>query len=280
MINKKNLIIIFIIFFIFNIFYCAVYKTYAATLTVSKSDISVDEVGGTVISVYLYNKSLYDSNATYGGLEYTTSFPVSSNKKEGKVSVSIGPAQVESGYIKWDVGIKGVTAGEAKIMFSIGDEFSPSVTVTVNPKKGSGGSSASTNTVTINTDILRDDFAEEFDPNSEIGGYNVSQPIIKVIIPVVNRILAILQIIGAIVLVIALAIAGFNGILGSGDGFSEDLGLNVGSSINEYGNSVTGVQNLTKGSLSKILRRAFIGTIILEFSATIVRIVFSIVTNI
>lgn len=141
-------------------------------------------------------------------------------------------------------------------------------------------SSKDNNTILVDTSILRDDFAKEFDPGTEIGGYNISNPIIKIIIPVVNRILAILQVIGAIILVISLAIAGFNGILGSGDGFSEDLGLSVGKSVNEYGNKVEGVQNLTKGALSKILRRAFIGTIILEFSATIVRIVFSVVTNI
>lgn len=211
--------------------------------------------------------------------------------------------------------ITGNKAGIVHVRFIIGNERSQIITITVkdnnssassssgqstgssgsassssgksntgtNSKKSSGTSSGTSskksNTVLVDTNIFRDDFANEFDPGSETGGYNISNPVIKIIIPVVNQILAILQIIGAIVLVISLALAGFNGILGSGDGFSEDLGLNVGSSINEYGNSVTGVQNLTKGSLSKILRRAFIGTIILEFSATIVRIVFAICTN-
>lgn len=268
---KNNLIKIIIIFFVFNIIYFIIFPTYADDLhlSVSIADISIKEEEEKTIEVVLDDPSIGDKL-------------INNAKPSGVVSISAVKDNKKSNQNQtvWKVVIKGQKKGKTQITFMVNGKIAPTVTVTVNDKNSASGSTNSTNTVTINTDILRDDFAEEFDPNSEIGGYNVSQPIIKVIIPVVNRILAILQIIGAIVLVIALAIAGFNGILGSGDGFSEDLGLNVGSSINEYGNSVTGVQNLTKGSLSKILRRAFIGTIILEFSATFVRIVFSIVTNI
>ena len=131
---------------------------------------------------------------------------------------------------------------------------------------------------TINTNILDENFADQFNPDKDDRGF--SAPFIKVIIPVVNKILSILQILGAVLLVLSIAIAGFNGLLGAGDGFSEDLGLSVGVSTNQYGNDVKGVQSLTKGALSKILRRLFIGVIIFEFSATIVKICFSIFTNI
>ncbi|HCC04511.1 MAG TPA: hypothetical protein DEP51_06670 [Clostridiales bacterium] len=272
MIDKNNILKIFIVFFIVNLFYFAMYSTYAITLIVTESKITLEEGGITSTTVILDDPSIGTD------LGYTF-MNIGANETKGDASVSIGSPYQESGKIKWDVGIKGITKGKVKIMFSVGNEFTPSVTVTINDKNSASGSSGSTNTVKINTNVLREDLGEEFDPNSEIGGYNVSQPIIKVIIPVVSRALSILQIIGAIVLVISLAIAGFNGVLGAGDGFAEDLGLNVSTSVNEYGNKVEGVQNLTQGSLSKIIRRALIGSLILESSLTIVRIVFAICTN-
>lgn len=202
------------------------------------------------------------------------------------------------------VTLKGKKKGYRTIFFQVGNQRSEDISVRVNDsnnssssassgqnsgssgsksssssKSSSGSGTKKSNTVIVDTNILREDFANEFDPNNEDGGYDISNPFIKVIIPVVAKILNILQVIGAIVLVISLAIAGFNGILGAGDGFSEDLGLNVGKSVNDYGLEVSGVQNLTKGSLSKIIRRALIGSLILELSLTIVRIVFAICTN-
>lgn len=275
MVNKKIFIKIFIVFFIINIFYFITNQSKAVTLNVSESQTTIGEGSFTNITVYLYDKSIFDPSAG-DKLQFTLLDP-GGNEQKGDVGVSIGPPQIGTNSIRWEVSFKGKTKGKIKVMFSIGNEFSPSVTVTVNDKNSTGTSSTN---VTINTNILREDLGNEFDPNNPIGGYNVSQPVINVIIPVVSKILAILQIIGAILLVISLAIAGFNGILGAGDGFSEDLGLSVGTSTNQYGIDVKGVQNLTKGSLSKILRRAFIGIAILESSITIVRIVFSVVTNI
>lgn len=205
------------------------------------------------------------------------------------------------------VTIKGIKKGNRLIFFKVGNQLSGNVSIQVNDssssssssssgqssgssgsksssssssgKSNSGSSNKKSSTVLVDTNILRDDFANEFDPNSKVGGFDVSEPFIKVIIPVVNRVLSILQIIGAIVLVLSIALAGFNGVIGAGDGFAEDLGLNISSSYNEYGNKVEGVQNLTQGSLSKIIRRALIGSLILESSLMIVRIVFAICTN-
>lgn len=158
---------------------------------------------------------------------------------------------------------------------------SSSGTSSTSQKDSSSSSSSKSSTSggrIINTNILDENFADQFNPDKDDRGF--SAPFIKVIIPVVNKILSILQILGAVLLVLSIAIAGFNGILGAGDGFSEDLGLSVGVSTNQYGNDVKGVQSLTKGALSKILRRLFIGVIIFEFSATIVKICFSIFTKI
>lgn len=223
MINRKNLIKIFIVFFIVNIFYFLICRSYALSVTPSVSSLELN-------------------------LEKT---------KNTEVTVESKNSSTSSGY--------------TTVLKHLASSSSS--------KSSSGSGTKKSNTVLVDTDILREDFANEFDPNSKTGGYNISNPVIKVIIPVVAKILNILQVIGAIVLVISLAIAGFNGVLGAGDGFSEDLGLNVGKSVNDYGIEVSGVQNLTKGSLSKIIRRALIGSLILESSLTIVRIVFAICTN-
>lgn len=223
----------------------------------------------------------------------------------GAVSIDKNILSQDENRITWAVSIKGTTKGQLTIFFQVGNQRSGDIFINVtdanNSSSGQGstggtgtgsnstsnssagtnsaGSKGQSNTVLVDTDILREDFANEFDPNSKTGGYNISQPVIKVIIPVVSRVLSILQIIGAIVLVLSLALAGFNGVLGAGDGFSEDLNLNVSTSVNEYGNEVSGVQNLTPGALSKIIRRALIGSIILESSLTIVKIVFNICTS-
>ena len=78
---------------------------------------------------------------------------------------------------------------------------------------------------------------------------------------------------GAIVLVLSLALAGFNGILGSNESFADDLGLSLGDKAD-------GVQQLTKENLSIIIRRVIIGSFILFMSASIVKIVFKLITGI
>lgn len=163
-----------------------------------------------------------------------------------------------------------------------GSSSSSSSGTSSNSQKDSSSSSSSKSSTSggriINTNILDENFVNQFDPNKDDIG--ISAPFIKVIIPVVNKILSIIQILGAIILVLSIAIAGFNGVLGSGDGFSEDLDLSVETSYNDYGNKVEGVKPLSKSELTKKLRRLFIGVIIMEFSATIVKIFFGIFTNI
>lgn len=133
----------------------------------------------------------------------------------------------------------------------------------------------------INTDIFAENFTDSFNPNKKGGGDIVSDPFIRVIIPVVNHVLGIIQIIGGVIFVLCLAAAGLNGILATEEGVAEDLGLSVGNTINEYGMELKGVaQPLNKKSLEKIIRRATIGSFLLMGSSTIVRIVFSIVSSI
>ena len=130
----------------------------------------------------------------------------------------------------------------------------------------------------IDTDILSINFTDQFDPKQS-GGEKLSRPFTALIVLIVNRILGILQVIGAIILVISLALYGFKGILGSGDGIAKELGLFIGKSTNEYGNEVSGVQSIDKKSLSNTIRKMSIGSVILFGSATIVKIVFKMISG-
>ena len=88
--------------------------------------------------------------------------------------------------------------------------------------------------------------------------------------------MTILQILGGIIFVISLAMAGLNGIFGVGEGVAEDLGLNMGKTRTDAGMEIDAVNKLNKGSISKIIRRSTIGSIILFSSTTIVKITFQI----
>ena len=127
-------------------------------------------------------------------------------------------------------------------------------------------------------DITSDEFVDQFNPKN-VGGETISDPAINVMIPVINRILGIIQILGAIILVVSIALAGINGVLSSEDSLAEDLGISLGKNINEYGNQLDGVKQLNKSALSKIIRRGILGSAILFFSSTIVKIVFNIIFN-
>ena len=130
----------------------------------------------------------------------------------------------------------------------------------------------------IDTDILSNNFTDQFDPKQS-GGETLSRPFTALIVLIVNRILGILQVIGAIILVISLALYGFKGILGSGDGIAKELGLFIGKSTNEYGNEVSGVQSIDKKSLSNTFRKITLCLFILFGSDTIVKIVFQMVSG-
>ena len=147
------------------------------------------------------------------------------------------------------------------------------------------GTSTSTSTSTSSSDsdfpkpeldITSDNFQDQFNP-ANVGGEGFSEPVLNVMIPVIKKILTIIQILGAIILVLSLALAGINGILASEDGLAEDLGLSLGKNYNQWGIGVDGVKKLNKSALSKIIRRGSLGSAILFFSSTIVKIVFRMV---
>lgn len=130
----------------------------------------------------------------------------------------------------------------------------------------------------IDTDIMSNTFTDQFNPKNS-GDDAISRKFTALTVLIVNRILGILQIIGAVLLAVSIAIAGLNGILGAGGDVAEDLDLTVGESYNKYGNRVTGVKTLSKAALTMIIRRISIGSIILFGSATIVKIVFKMISG-
>ena len=129
----------------------------------------------------------------------------------------------------------------------------------------------------IDTDIMSNSFTEQFNPKND-GGNSISRKFIALILIIVPPILTILQILGGVLLVISVAIAGFKGILGSGESVAEELGLFMRDSKNDYGNTITGVEKLNKGMLTKIIRKMVIGSIILFGSSTIVKIVYKMIS--
>lgn len=129
----------------------------------------------------------------------------------------------------------------------------------------------------INTKILDPNFTNEFDPNGNGGKFETyTEPFTNIIVKVVSRIMTILQVFGGIIFVISLAMAGLNGIFGVGEGLAEDLGLNMGKTRTDAGMEIDAVNKLNKGSISKIIRRSIIGSVILFSSTTIVKITFQI----
>ena len=132
--------------------------------------------------------------------------------------------------------------------------------------------------IAIDTDIMSNTFTDQFNPKNS-GDDAITRKFTTLIVLIVNRILGILQIIGAVLLVVSLAATGFNGILGAGGDVAEDLGLSIGKSRNQLGISLPGVKTLNKSELTKIIRRISIGSIILFGSATIVKIVFKLISG-
>ena len=131
----------------------------------------------------------------------------------------------------------------------------------------------------IDTNIMSNTFTEQFNPKNAKSN-SISRKFNSLIVLIVNRILSILQVIGAVLLVMAIALTGFNGILGAGGDVAEDLNLSVGRTRNQFGLRLPGVKTINKGTVSMIIRRISIGSIILFGSATIVKIIFKLISGI
>ena len=124
---------------------------------------------------------------------------------------------------------------------------------------------------TINTNILDEGFLEEYDPNKDDGdgdGDDIADKVTDKIVEIVNKVLGILQVIGALLMVVSLGLAGFNLLLSTNDGVNRDLG------IDKFVGPGGGPE--TKFKLLGLGRGYLIGTVLLFAGVTIVRFVFNI----
>ena len=129
----------------------------------------------------------------------------------------------------------------------------------------------------VNVDFLSDDYAKQFDSNNDDGSA-MSKPITDLIVTIVNHILVILQILGAVILVLSIAIFGINSVLSADKGVAKTLGLYLTLDKNDYGKDIS--STISKSDLLDSMRSAIIGSFILFMSSTIVKIVFGIFMNI
>ena len=122
-------------------------------------------------------------------------------------------------------------------------------------------------------DITSDNFKNEWNPNKpstpDIWGRTVdkgTKPLTDLIVFITNRALGIIQIAAGFLMVLCIAITGFNIILTSDNHVAFDVGLNPGR---------VGTQR----RLIDFNRRLLIGTVLVFASVTIVRIVFNLLTS-
>lgn len=255
MINKKIVLKIFIIFFITisTILSCNISN--AATLTVSNTNITVYENNTTTITLKT------DLNVTANDIGVKFNVP-GHTEGVGQITYNVTGSQRNGMMTEFTIEINGTKEGNVGLQFRVGGQLTEQIQVKVLKSKK----------IKLNLDITDDEFLDQYQVNND-DGITFSQPFTNIIVKVVNNLLAILQILGAIVLVLSLALAGFNGILGSNENFADDLGLSLGDKAD-------GVQQLTKENLSIIIRRVIIGSFILFMSASIVKIVFKLITGI
>lgn len=115
----------------------------------------------------------------------------------------------------------------------------------------------------INLDITSKQFSEEFKPGKKDSATTnaLSSPFINTIIQVVNPVLGIIQVFGAILSVVSIALFGITMVLSSTNFFSAIFNI-----PDENPNA--------RASMLEYLRYLIIGSVLLTASVTIVRVVF------
>ena len=115
----------------------------------------------------------------------------------------------------------------------------------------------------INTDITSNSFKEQFDPldeNPSTTTETIANPLMNSIVEIVNSILGVIQVIGGVLTIISIAFIGFSKVISIDSGLAKDLGLNAPNA---------------RKSLLDHGRLIIVGSILLFFSATFVRLVFA-----
>lgn len=118
---------------------------------------------------------------------------------------------------------------------------------------------------TIDTNITSDRFVDSLDPNSLNNGgrgSKLSSPFVTFIQSIVNPILGFVQTIGGFLMIVALSMFGLGMLLSSNKALAEEFPISM---------TPNNVQNLIKYG-----RQLLIGSVLLFFSATLVKFVFQI----
>lgn len=114
--------------------------------------------------------------------------------------------------------------------------------------------------ITINTDILSEDFVNDFSPKGKVS--KTTGVFLDTIIELTNRVLRFLQIIGGLATVLSVAFFGFNTLLSAEPDLTDD-----------FRNAHNPQRNV---DILRTARSVMIGAIILFSGSTIVRLVFNI----
>ncbi len=123
----------------------------------------------------------------------------------------------------------------------------------------------------VSTKIMDNGFIEEFKPGNG-GNDSIANTVLDQIIPIINKILGIVQVIGVILMVISIAFFGFKIIMSNNSELLGPLGLNGGLSRGDK----------TPGDNAQIrhwMWLVLIGSVLLFMSSTIVRIVFKLLST-
>ncbi len=120
--------------------------------------------------------------------------------------------------------------------------------------------------VTLDTDITSNNIVKQFNPNGEDGDIQGwASPITNFLVKnISNKVLTIIQVIGGILTILAVALYGFISIVGVDQRLSNDL----------FGATLPGRESPNfRMNLQDVLRRVIIGSILLFASGTIVKAV-------
>ncbi len=118
----------------------------------------------------------------------------------------------------------------------------------------------------IDLTINSDEFFETYNPQKELSNEanQITEPFINIILEIVNKALAFLQVFGGLLTIISVAIYGFRLFLNANPKLADDLGFNT----NLRGDQIKNLQDFGRSLL--------IGSILLFASTTLVRFVFSV----
>ena len=125
---------------------------------------------------------------------------------------------------------------------------------------------AANDDITIDTDITSNEFLTTFNPSKDLendGTKQTAQPFVELFVKIANAALSIVQFIGAIATVISIALYGVNNIFGVSPELRGDIMGHMEMSKNSP---------YSKIELKRFFRRVIIGSILLFFGGTFVKL--------